>query len=136
MCRDNDKNLTVKETVRASEDFVIFLEDFYDYLNALEASIVTLKTQIAKLVGATDAEEDKKKPKFCWNPDAIKWEKAEGFKGSYERSEDVNNPEYKALVKELAQHGGRLTREGWFYWLFKNGYVVGRKQQEAKKRDD
>lgn len=132
MSEGNDKNLTVKGTVRAcSEDFVIFLEDFCDYLNALEASIVRLKTQIAKLVGA----DDSKKEKLNWNPDAISWKRTEGSKGSYERSEDVNNPAHKALVKELSQHGGSLMRDGWFYWLFKNGYVVGRKKREARRRD-
>jgi hypothetical protein len=43
----------------------------------------------------------------------------------------VNNPEFKALLKELARHGGRLTRNGWFYWTFKNGATVGRKLKQT-----
>ena len=33
------------------EDFELFLEDFCDFLNGLEASIVKMKMQISKLVG-------------------------------------------------------------------------------------
>ncbi|MEM2255138.1 MAG: hypothetical protein QXD73_06105 [Candidatus Bathyarchaeia archaeon] len=110
------------------EDFEIFLEDFCDFLDSLEASVAKMKQQIAKLVGVA---EDKAKPKFSWNPDKIKWEKAQGSKGEFERSEDVNNPEFKALLKDLAQHNGKLTRDGWFYWTFKNDSTVGRKKREA-----
>ena len=109
------------------EDLAIFLEDFLDMLNGMEASIVKMKQQIAKLVGVAEAE-----PKFSWNPDKIKWEKAQGVKGEFEKSEDVNNPEFKAMLKDLAQHGGRLTRDGVFYWVFKNGSTVGRKLRKAK----
>ncbi len=105
------------------EDFEIFLEDFCDFLDGLEASVIRMKQQIAKLVGVEE------KSKFSWNPDKIKWEKAQGSKGEFERSEDVNNPEFKALLKDLANHNGKLTRNGWFYWTFKNGSTVGRKKR-------
>jgi len=103
------------------EDFENFLESFTDFLNAVEASVVKMKQQIAEMVGVPQ-----------WNPDNIKWEKAEGFKGEYERSEDVNNPEFQAMLKDLARHNGKLTRDGMFYWAFKNGSVVGRKRRRKK----
>jgi len=59
------------------EDLANFLEDFLDFLNGLEASIVKMKEQIAKLVGA--------EPKFQWNPAKIKWEKSQGAKGEFEK---------------------------------------------------
>jgi hypothetical protein len=37
------------------EDFTIFLQDFCDFLTGLEASIVEMKKQIAKLVGVAEA---------------------------------------------------------------------------------
>jgi hypothetical protein len=105
------------------EDLANFIEDFCDFLDGLEASIVKMKQQIGKLVGVEE------KPKFQWNPDKIKWEKAEGQKGEFERSEDVNNPEFKAMLKDLQAHNGKLTRDGMFYWTFKNGSTVGRKKR-------
>ncbi|MEM2994389.1 MAG: hypothetical protein QXI91_00010 [Candidatus Bathyarchaeia archaeon] len=109
------------------EDFEIFIEDFCDFLDGLEASVTKMKQQIAKLVGVA---EDKPKS-WSWDPNKIKWEKAQGFRGEFEKSEDVNNPEFKALLKDLAQHNGKLTTDGWFYWTFKNGSTVGRKKREA-----
>ena len=107
----------------SDDDLKIFIEDFCDFLNGLEASIVKLRAQIDKLCGS----------KWKWNPDKIKWEKAEGWKGDYERSEDVNSLDFKELLKDLAQHKGRLTRDGWFYWTFKNGSTVGRKKRAERK---
>jgi len=111
------------------EDLAIFLEDFLDLLDGLEASIVKMKQQIAKLAGVAEA-----KPEFSWNPDKIKWEKAQGVKGEFEKSEDVNNPEFKAMLKDLAQHGGKLTRNGLFYWVYKNGSTVGRKRRKGEAK--
>jgi hypothetical protein len=105
-----------------SEDFKIFLDDLLDFLNAQESSIVKMKMQIEKLTGES-------RPKFSWNPDAIRWEKAQGSKGEYEKSEDVNSMDFKNLLKDLADHKGKLTREGCFYWSFKNGATVGRKRR-------
>jgi len=108
------------------EDFEIFLEDFCAFLDALEASIVKMKRQIAKLMGVAKSEA---KREWIWNPDKIKWEKAQGARGEFEKSEDFNNPEFKAMLKDLAKHDGKLTREGWFYWTYKNGSTVGRKRR-------
>jgi hypothetical protein len=106
----------------SDEDFKVFIDDLVDFLNGLEASIVKLRTQIDKLCGS----------KWSWDPGKIKWEKTEGFKGSYERSEDVNSLDFKELLKDLAKHNGKLSRDGWFYWVFKNGATVGRKRRESK----
>ncbi len=65
-----------------------------------------------------------------WNPQAIKWVETEGSKGPYQRSEDVNNLEFKALLKDLASHNGKLTRDGWFFWAFQNGHIIGRKKRK------
>lgn len=109
----------------SDEDLRIFLEDLVDWLSNMEAGIVKLKRQIEKLIGASV----KAKREWSWNPDAIKWVKAEGFKGDYERSEDVNNLEFKKMLKDLGEHKGKLMREGYFYWTFKNGSTVGRKKR-------
>lgn len=66
---------------------------------------------------------------YLWDPNKIRWEKAESRKGPYERSHDINNREFKAMLKDLAAHNGKLTRNGYFYWIFENGSTVGRKRR-------
>ena len=96
------------------------LEILLDFANALEAAVVNVKRQIAELSGAQS---------LSWNPEKIKWEQAQGSKGPFERSEDVNSADFKALLTDLVAHQGSLTRDGWFYWVFKNGATVGRKKR-------
>ena len=103
------------------EDFAIFLEDFLDMLNGIEASIAKMRQQIAKLVGAVE-----EKPKY--DMAKIKWEPAEGQAGAYEKSTDVNSPDFKALLKDVQAHGGKMTVDQYFVWAFKNGATLGRKQ--------
>jgi len=110
----------VKETVAEILDTEVW-DAIFELVNGQEAGIVAFKQRLGAKKGAT--------PKPSWNPDKIKWEQAEGLSGPYERSEDVNNPEFKAMLKDLAQHNGRFSREGRFYWVFRSGSVVGRKKQ-------
>ena len=65
-----------------------------------------------------------------WNPEKIVWKQAQGSKGSYLRSEDTGNPEFKALLEELEAHKGKLTCNGYFYWKFSSSSVVGRKKRK------
>ena len=108
-----------KETVAETLDIEVW-DAIFELVNAVEAGIASFKRRLAVEKGVTA---------LSWDPDKIKWEQADGKNGPYERSEDVNNPEFKALLKDLARHGGRLTRNGWFYWTFKNGSTVGRKKR-------
>ena len=59
----------------------------------------------------------------------IHWQRVKGFRGEYERSEDVNNPHFKALHKDLVRHNGKMVKDGYFIWLFKNGTTIGRKRR-------
>ena len=99
------------------------LDVLVDFSKGLEALAVNLRRQ---LDGFSKLEK--------WNPDEIKWEEAEGFKGKYERSEDVNSIDFKNLIKDLKQHAGKLSRQGYFYWLFKNGSIVGRKKRGSEAK--
>lgn len=92
------------------------LEALTDFLNGVEAGIESARQHI-------------KTKKHVWNSSKISWTQAEGSKGVYERSEDVNNIEFKAMLKDLAAHGGRINHEGYFYWTFQNGTTVGRKKR-------
>lgn len=69
----------------------------------------------------------KTETKQSYDPEKIKWTKAEGANGPYERSEDINSLDHKTLLKDLAAHKGKLQVNGLFYWTFQNGYTIGRK---------
>lgn len=96
------------------------LEILVDLANGLEALAVNVKHQIAQIVEISEPR---------WNPDKIIWTEATGEKGIYERSEDVNNLQFKAMLRDLNNHGGKMNRHGHFYWVFKNGSIVGRKKR-------
>ena len=64
---------------------------------------------------------------YKWQIKSIQWTKHQGEKGEYERSADINNLEFKALLKYLASRGGKISHEGWFFWVFQNGVTIGRK---------
>jgi len=103
-----------------SEKEDLALEALTDFLNGVEAGIESARQRI---------KEVKIEEKPSWNPNQIMWTKAEGQKGEYERSEDINNLQFKAMLKDLAVHGGRMNYEGFFYWVFQNGTTVGRKKK-------
>jgi hypothetical protein len=62
-----------------------------------------------------------------WTADKIKWTSAQGSSGEYQRSEDVDSIDFKELLKDLVAHNGKLYHDGYFYWRFQCGSVVGRK---------
>jgi hypothetical protein len=64
-----------------------------------------------------------------WNPDKIVWIDKTGDKGPYQISEDVNNLEFQSMLKDLADHKGKLFQDHFFYWTFQNGTTVGRKKK-------
>ena len=95
-----------------------------ELINHLEAGMVASKKIIrdAKLDHVSDN---------AWSPQKIKWEKAAGPSGPYELSEDSDSPDFRALHRHLSANQGRFVREGYFYWIFRNGATVGRKQQPS-----
>lgn len=109
-----------------SEDFRIFLDDLLDYLNGQEAGLVKLRMQIQKVHG-----ECKPSAKLPFDVSKIRWQQRQGEKGPFELSEDFNSPDHKALLKFLDEAGGCVNSEGFFYWVFRNGSTIGRKQKKA-----
>ena len=110
----------IKETVAEILDIEVW-DATFEFVNGQETEIATFKQRLGAEKGVAQMSS--------WKHDKISWEKAEGSSGPYERSEDLTNPEFKAMLKDLAKHGGRLTHEGWFYWVFKNGVTVGGKRR-------
>jgi hypothetical protein len=96
-------------------------EMLLDFLNAVETGIATAKQRYKEQKGLNDDA--------AWDPNRIKWERTQGSSGLYERSEDINNLDFKLLLKNLAQNCGKLFRDGYFYWAFQNRSIVGRKKR-------
>jgi len=94
------------------------LTDFFD---AVEAGIAQARQRL---------KEAKVEDKPKWDPNQIKWVEAEGTHGKYERSEDVNNLDFKELMKDLEGRQGKLSRDGFFYWRFEKSAVIGRKKRK------
>lgn len=90
--------------------------EFFEFLNAIDAGIAAARQRVKERKGLYDMNK-------------IKWTEAEGSKGPYERSEDVNSLDFKALLKSLQQHGGKMTVGDYFVWAFQNGHVIGRKRR-------
>ena len=88
------------------------------FANAMEAATVSLRENLKGLSRFPE-----------WDPAQIAWIQTEGPSGPYERSEDVNNLEFKAMLKDLAAHNGKMRRGPYFYWTFQNGHTVGRKEK-------
>jgi len=96
------------------------IEILTDFFDAVEAGILQARQRLKE----TKVED---KPK--WDPNQIKWVEAEGTHGKYERSEDVDNLNFKELMKDLEGHQGKLSRDDFFYWRFEKSAVIGRKKR-------
>jgi len=96
-----------------------------EFLNGAEAGIAAAKRMIREGKGVSQESSQ------SWNPTKIKWEQAQGRSGPYEYSEDLNNSDFKLLLKDLALHDGKLSADGYFYWLFKKGSLIGRKNKRG-----
>jgi len=68
----------------------------------------------------------------------IRWVSTEGPSGPYEyadASDNRDNDDFKLLVADLKKHeGGRMTRDGYFIWLFSKADRVGRKPSRKKQK--
>ena len=106
------------------------LDALADFCSAVESAVVQLKKNLYDLAQkANDA-------KPLWDASKICWEKAQSGKGEYEKASvegNKGNVDFENLVKDLKQHGGKLRKGSYFYWLFESAEgVVGRKPVKRK----
>ena len=98
------------------------LEIFVDFLNAIEASCVSCKRQIAEIVSKEEKLDFEK----------LFWEKKTGTKGEFEQtSEKANNNSdlWKTLKAKLKQHNDFWQNQGFRYWFdMKNENVIDRRK--------
>jgi len=100
-----------------------------DGLQGLQPAIEAIDAFLNYLGKPLDPEHPE-----IYDPEKISWDKTQGAKGPFEKTDDVNNAEYKALRKDLAEHNGKLTHGGLFYWVFENGVTIGRKKAQYDKQ--
>ncbi|MGB9694252.1 MAG: hypothetical protein ACPLYF_05350 [Fervidobacterium sp.] len=123
----------------SSEDLRIFLEDFVDCLNGLEASIVKMRKQIEKLVGA---EAKATLPEDTFN--VLKWVDEKGSRlGDYQvayKSQNLPdnwNHAFNILKANDSLIANRFHGEGYVYayWIYPDKYpdrIFRKKLSEAK----
>jgi hypothetical protein len=119
MEQEKDKATTNKNV---AEDFAIFLEDFCDFLTALEASVVQMKQQISKLVGVA------KKPLLSEETfNVLKWQSEKGarigdFEVAYKSQNALDNWQhaYNILKVNNAVIGNPFHEDGYVYryWVY------------------
>ena len=111
----------------AKEAVLAFIQKFKDWLaNGLE--IVEGFEKALKEIPEEVIEAKE------WDPNKIKWVKAEGFSGPYERypakgEKAELSADYKHMLADLKAHNGKLMRDGYFYWVFDDGATIGRKKR-------
>lgn len=115
----------------ALEDRLSLLEtqirEIADCIEQIARDADLLGTNIMRaLKGTATPQKTAAERNWTWDPTRIQWQRAEGSRGTYERTEDANSLDFKAMLKDLAEHKGTLTRDGRFYWTFKSGSTVGR----------
>lgn len=80
-----------------------------------------------KTASEAPVKSEPKEP-LNFNPNVCNWAPHEGAKGPYELSKDGTN--FVFLKQYLGEQPNQsATINGVFYWLFKDGNAVGRKQK-------
>jgi len=101
-----------------------------DHADGLEALAVKLKSGIAELIRKKDSASQPKSPTDVpVDTEEIVFTRLMGTKGEYEKSEDFENPRFKALKTTLQAHNGTMTADGFFLWIFPDGKAIGRKRK-------
>ena len=125
----------------SGEDFKIFLEDFVDFLNSLESSIVEMKKQIARLLGIA---EKLTIPEETFTN--LKWQNEKGaVLGDYEvayKNQNVLDSwqhAYNVLKANNSVISNPFHMEGYQYryWIYpeKYGDRIFRKKLEERKAE-
>ena len=110
------------------------LEALIEDERQLEMAKGSLEALLDMWLKGESVGEQPQQPKPKWDSSKMKWVEAEGSSGLYQRSEDVNSLDFKEALKELAEHGGKLSRKEadgtWFYWKFEKSPIIGRKKRK------
>lgn len=61
------------------------------------------------------------------------WVSVDGPRGVYEKTVKSNVEAWTLLAAELQSKDGKMTKDGFFYWLFEKADAIGRKRAKAKQ---
>ncbi len=106
------------------------IEALESKVQAIGEGLSDILQNLARVDDAINVQADRP-----WDPSQIAWVAAEGSKGPYQRypapGENAEaTADYKAMLADLKAHKGKLSRNGFFYWVFTDGAVVGRKPRK------
>ena len=79
---------------------------------------------VNKLLEETEPKEPQK---ALYDISKIKTTRTEGPNGFYEKATTQNSEDYKLLLEDLGAHDGKITKGGFFCWLFNDKTTVGLK---------
>jgi hypothetical protein len=101
-------------------------------LEKLEAEVHAvldgLKTVVTKISEIEDLYQQGKQQGFIEESKA-QWVKMSGPSGDYEKAvfkDNETKEEFQQLNKELSNHEGKLSKDSFFFWTFRDG-SIGRK---------
>ena len=97
-----------------------------DSANADEAKAVSIMQQVKAIVAG---RKPKPQTDSLADTEEIGFTRLMGASGEYEKSEDFDNARFKALLRTLQAHNGKMTADGYFLWIFPDGKAIGRKRK-------
>ena len=104
------------------------LEQRIDVLEAkmrtITAGLNAILIEFREMYGFGEAQKEGQ-----WDPTKVNWSKAQGTKGPYERADPQSSLDFEEMLDDIKQHGGKLTRDGYFMWVFSDACTVGRKRK-------
>lgn len=93
-------------------------------MEALSAGLNAILIDFDKIDEAKKAQKERP-----WDSGKVKWGKVQGAKGPYEKADPQATPDFRKMLADIKQHGGKLSRDEWFYWVFTDQATVGRKKR-------
>ena len=95
-------------------------------------SLVLIRDGLTMTLDRINKLLEKTEPKTQPNYDIMKivTRQTEGKSGYYLKAsaeDNQNNLDFEALIEDLKQHGNKLTKQGYFCWLFSDNKTVGMK---------
>ena len=126
--------------MKATINFLTKLRDATSMIaEACQDELLLLNPTHGKSYSKTEKINLEIEPSPHNDPEKIKWVKAQGAKGPYERYPDFNAQpeltiEYNALLVAIEKHDGKYSHDGMFYWIFTDEITIGRKVSKRGSR--